>query len=204
MRKTIARTPPSRASGGTTLLYWIIAAAVLAAACAGLACLCVRLRRRAAGLAQQLNDGEAMRRELRALQEINARRLQDAGSLRRALQSAQDHAAALKESMDDLRSQLRYADQRAQSAEARRIAADRDAAAANMRATLLENQLDRLQKEQAEQEQIYQDILREREDELSRLREAHRPRTRRKAEVLDQQISLDELLGGADPSRPNA
>ena len=119
------------------MLYWIIAAAVLAAACAGLACLCVRLRRQAAGLAQQLNDDEAMRRELRALQEINARRLQDAGSLRRALQSAQDHAAALKESMDDLRSQLRYADQRAQSAEARRIAADRDAAAANMRATLL-------------------------------------------------------------------
>lgn len=204
MKKTIARTPPSRASGGTTLLYWIIAAAVLAAACAGLACLCVRLRRRAAGLAQQLNDGEAMRRELRALQEINARRLQDAGSLRRALQSAQDHAAALKESMDDLRSQLRYADQRAQSAEARRIAADRDAAAANMRATLLENQLDRLQKEQAEQEQIYQDILREREDELARLRETHRPRARRKAEALDQQISLDELLGGVDSSRPNA
>ncbi len=106
--------------------------------------------------------------------------------------------------MDDLRSQLRYADQRTQSAEAHRIAADRDAAAANMRATLLENQLDRLQKEQAEQEQIYQDILREREDELARLREAHRPRARRKAEALDQQISLDELLGGADPSRPDA
>ena len=188
--------------GGTKLLYWIIAAAALAAACAGLIWRCARLRRQIGALEERLAGAEASRRELRALQDVNARRLQDAGSLRRALQSARARADALEDSLDDLRGQLRYAGQRAQSAEERRAAADRDAAAANLRATLLENQLDRLQREQREQGQIYQDILREREEELSRLREARRPRGRRRGDVLDRQVTLEEWLGGEDsPNR---
>ena len=69
--------------------------------------------------------------------------------------------------------------------------------AARMRADLLEGQLTQLQKEQRAQEQLYQDILRDRDDTIARFQDQHQKRrARKKAETLDQQISINDILKG--------
>ena len=79
-------------------------------------------------------------------------------------------------------------------ADARRIETEKAVAAAEMRARLLKGHCDRLQKEQLTQEQLYQDILKEREETISKLQDQPKRRPRKRNDVLDQQISLNDLL----------
>ncbi len=177
---------------------WIILSAALTAACAALAAVCARQRRLLRGQARKSDAGrESERRELRALRDENERRIRAFASLRQALDGERLRAESLEDAVAAAEAREAEANDRARRAEARRAEADRDAAAAGMRAGLLEKQVERLTREQRAQEQIYQDILREREEELDRLRESVKRRQRRRSEVLDQQITLDDWLRAA-------
>ena len=66
-----------------------------------------------------------------------------------------------------------------------------------MRIELLERQIERSQQEFLSSERLYQNILQEQEQTIARLQDQQKRRARRKPEVLEQQISINDLLDDA-------
>ena len=66
-----------------------------------------------------------------------------------------------------------------------------------MRVELLERQIERSQQEFLSSERLYQNILQEQEQTITRLQDQQKRRARRKPEVLEQQISIKDLLDDA-------
>ena len=183
--------------GGRNLYAWMTIAAVLAFACAVLAVQYIRLNKRLQQQDARNADVEALRREIRVVRSEDVRRRREIASLRRALEDEQENSDALAQDLEYAEEKLREAVRLAEQADARRIRTEKDVSAHCMRADLLEKQIAQLNQEQINQEKLYQDILRERDAQIARLQESQPKRkARRKADVLEDQISLDELFGG--------
>jgi len=179
------------------LYAWMIIAAVLALACAVLAVQYISLNRRLQQQDAQAADVEALRREIRAVRGEDVRRRREIASLRRALEEEQENSDALAQDLEYAEDKLREAVRLAEQADARRIRTEKDVSAHRMRADLLEKQIAQLNQEQINQEKLYQDILKERDAQIARLQDNQpKRRARRKPDVLDQQVTLDELFGG--------
>ena len=174
--------------------YWIIAAVLLALTVAALLVVCARQRRQIDAQRVRQNDAETLQREQYALRDENVRLRRENAALHRALEAEQGRSDRLEDALHDQRIRTEEAVQRADRADARRIETEKAVAAAEMRARLLEGHCDRLQKEQLTQEQLYQDILKEREETISKLQDQPKRRPRKRNDVLDQQISLNDLL----------
>lgn len=176
---------------------WIIISAVLLIACAALTAGCAKLR----GLLreQKVNDetAEMLERENKRLRNENARRQRECATLRRALEAEQDHGDRLHQALDAQTEIARQAQQQAENADAKRVAAEKDIYAGRMRIDLLEREIDQMQKEQLAQEQLYQDIFRDHQETIAKLQDQQKRRTRKKPDVLDQQITLSDILKGA-------
>ena len=134
--------------------------------------------------------------ELQFLREENVRQRREAASIERALNAQQQRTEDLLDELDEMDRALERAQQRIRNAEARMSDAEKDVFASRMRVGQLEKQLEKARREQLNQDRIYQDILRERDDTIARLQEAQpRRRTKKKIDVLDQQITLNDILG---------
>lgn len=175
----------------------MIVAAVLAAVCAVLAANCVRLNRSLQQQDAQASEAEELRREIRAVRGEDVRRRREIAVLRRALEDEQENSDALAQDLEYAEEQLREAVRLAEQADARRILAEKDVSAQRMRNDLLEKKIDQLNREQFNQEKLYQDILKERDAQIARLQDGQpKRRSRKKPDVLDDQVSLDDLIGG--------
>lgn len=174
--------------------YWMIATALLALLAVVLLAVCARQRRQIEARRAQQSDADALRREQYAPRNENLRLRGENVAIHRALEAEQDHGDHLQDALEVQQTRTEEALRRADRADARRIEAEKSAAAAGMRARLLESQCDQLQKEQLAQERLYQDILKEREETIARLQDQQKRRPRKRNDVLDQQISLNDLL----------
>lgn len=183
--------------GETALNIWMIAAAVLAVACAVLAAVCIQKNNRLKISEEQAVDAEELRREIRVVRGEDVLRRREIAALHRALDDEQDRSDAILQELENVYEQARAAHARAEQAEARRIRAEKEVYAIRMRTDLLEKQISQLNQELSNQEKLYQDILRERDNQIARLQEGQsKRRVRKKPDVLDQQVSLEDLLGG--------
>lgn len=175
----------------------MIAAILLALTAVVLTAVCIRQHRELEDVRARQEDAESFRQDAAVLRGENARWRRENAVLHRALQNEQAHSDDLERALADQQHCIEDAERRADQANARRIEAERAVSAARMRADLLEGQLTQLQKEQRAQEQLYQDILRDRDDTIARFQDQHQKRrARKKAETLDQQISISDILKG--------
>ena len=178
--------------------YWIIVSAALALACIALIIINRQQRGELLQRREQELDTDELRRQTSRIRSDNARRRREIAALHRALEAEQDHSDALECALEELRTRISDAEQRAEQADARRIGLEKEIAAGRMRAGLLEQQLRQAMEEQNAQEQLYQDIIRERDETIVRLQDAQPKRKpRKKPEILGQQITLGEILKGA-------
>ena len=160
-----------------------------------------RWRARLNDMEQRVQTAEA--RQMRVSEDLR-RRTRDIARLRSRLRQEQDRSDRFEE-MSQLKDARCYAlEQRLAEAERLRVEADKGAEAARMRENLLERQRASLKREnslmlseQQEQERVYQDIIRDRDETIQRLM-GDRQRRSRKHSVLDNQVTLDEILPGAD------
>lgn len=177
--------------------FWMIAAILLALAAAVLAVVCIRQHGKLEAARAQQENAESFRRDAAVLRGENARWRRENAALHRALENEQAYSDDMERALADQQRCIEEAERRADQANARRIEAERAVSAGRMRADLLEGQLTQLQKEQRAQEQLYQDILRDRDDVIARLQDQHQKRrARKKAEALDQQITISDILKG--------
>lgn len=176
----------------------MIVSAVLALAAAGLAGLCHQQRNELLRQKEQEADAEALRQEVKRIRNDNARRRREIAALHRALEAEQEHSDDLELALEEQRERTLQAEKGIEQADARRIETEKEASAGRMRAGLLERQLKEAHEEQLAQEQLYQDIIRERDETIAKLQEGQQKRRpRRKPGVLDQQITLNDILKGA-------
>lgn len=150
-----------------------------------------RLNQRRADLAEL----ESIRDELyeSRFEELRCKRENDA--LLRALDHEECYADDLERELDAMQAQINDAHRCADIEEARRIAAEKAVAAGQMKVALLEKQVQALEEQQLAQERLYQDILREREETIHRLQDSQpKRRARKKFDMLEQQISIVDLL----------
>lgn len=175
----------------------MIAAILLAPTTAVLAAVCIRQRNHLAQARMRQEDADAFRREAAVLRGENARWRRENAALHRALQAEQAHADDVERALIHAQRLADDAGRRADQANIRRIDAERAISAGKMRTDLLEKQLTQLQREQRAQEQLYQDILRDRDDTIARLQDQHQKRrSRKKGEALEQQITINDILKG--------
>lgn len=176
---------------------WIIAAAALAALCGFLIARGARLKNQLQSRDSGAQELDVLRQELYAARCGEARRRRENAAIHRALQAEQRRNDELQQALDLQADQLAGAERRASEEEARRIAAEKSVSAVQMKVGLLEKQIETLEREQLAQEELYQDILRDREETIDRLQESHaRRKIRRRPDILDQQISFNDLLKG--------
>ena len=176
---------------------WMIVSIVLAAVCAALIVYCVQQQSRLKGQEEQQESLEAARQEVLNVRSDDVRRRREIAALHRALENEQEHSEHLERELDELYFRLEDAQKRQEQAEARRIRAEKEVYAGRMRSDLLEKQIEQLRQEQLNQEKLYQDILSERESQIAQLQEGQaKRRVRKKSEVLDQQVTLNDILGG--------
>lgn len=143
---------------------------------------------------EQQTDAGAFEREMDRLRSDNLRRRRETASLQRALEQEQDRSDAFEDALRQCEGRLRDAEDRLNTEERKRIAAEKEVYAGQMRAGLLERQLRQAVEEQTAQEQLYQDILKEREETIAKLQEQQRHRPRKKNVILDQQVTLSDIL----------
>lgn len=176
--------------------YWIIISVLLAMAAVFVTVVYRQQRRQLLQMKERESDVGTFEREVDRLRADNLRRRREAASMQRALEQEQDRSDAFEDALRQCEDRLRDAENRLDAAERRRIQAEKEASAGQMRAGLLEKQLKQALAEQSAQEQLYQDILKEREETIAKLQEQQRPRSRKKAAVLDQQVTLNDILKG--------
>lgn len=183
--------------GGRALNYWMIAAIALAVGCAALLAALIRANARVSLQEAQRNDNDALRQELNNLRGEVARRRREAAGLHHALEEERKYSDALDRDIDELEMLLSQSKSRIDAADAQRIETEKQVHAGRMRIGLLERQVSELQNGQLAQEQMYRDILREKEEIIAKLQKTQsKQRPKRKNDVLDQQITLSDILGG--------
>lgn len=179
--------------GGRYVNYWMIAAAVLAVILLTETVFWLRARaahRRA--LAQLQQESEQLRGE-----NISLRR--EVAARERDVEAEQAHSDSLAVEIEQLQDELAQFADRVQRAEARRTDAEKEMFATRMRIDQLQQQLHQSHTEQINQEKLYQDIISERDRTISTLQDKlHKRRKKKKEDVLDRQITLDDILNGAD------
>ena len=158
----------------------MIAAILLALTTAVLTVICIRQRYHLAQARSLQDDADSFRREAAVLRGENARWRRESAALHRALQAEQAHADDMERARIHAQHLADDAERRADQANRRRIDAERAISAGKMRNDLLEKQLTQLQREQRAQEQLYQDILRDRDDTIARLQVQQQKRRNRK------------------------
>lgn len=177
------------------MLDWMMIVIMLGAGCAVLSVLCLRMRSR---LSVQGRDEEAfarMEEQIRSLRGGEARLRREISGLRRALKAEREDNDWLERELEAACKRANTAELRASQAEARGMAAEKEASAGKMRGGILEKELAELEQAMRNQELMYQDILKEREQAMAALMEKQRSRSRKRPGALDQQITLEELLG---------
>lgn len=183
--------------GGNTVNYWMIVSVALALICAG-TCI-VYIQQRKELLLRKEHDGipEQLRQEMDHYRRENVTLRRETAALYRALEDEQNYADDLEQELDEQYARLVHAEQRAERAEARRTDAEKEIYAGRMRSDLLERQLKELQDNQLAQEQLYQDIIRERDLTIAKLQESQPKRkpNKKKPDILDQQVTLEDLIG---------
>lgn len=179
------------------LNIWTIAAIVFAVLCGLLAAAAARMNRQLRQQESDVQEQEELRRELQAARHDEMRRRRENGALHRALEAERRYSAELEQALNLQTEQVAEAERLADIAEKRRIAAEKDLSANQMKIRLLERQIDELEAGQLTQDQIYQELLRDHEMTIAHLQDQQKRRTsRRKSDILDQQISLNDLLKG--------
>lgn len=176
--------------------YWMIVSVLLALVCAG-TCI-VYIQQRKELLLRKEHDGEPeqLRQEIDHYRRENVSLRRETAALYRALEDEQKYSDELDREFDEQYERLVHAEQRAERAEARRTEAEKEIYAGRMRANLLERQLKELQDNQLAQEQLYQDIIRERDLTIAKLQESQpKRRPKKKPDILEQQVTLEDLLG---------
>ena len=94
-----------------------------------------------------------------------------------------------------MKEELQRAADRVAQAENRRTVAEKEIFASRMRLDQFQQQLKQAHDEQRAQEQLYQDIIYDRDQTITQLQEKlHKRSKKKKPEILDQQITLDDLL----------
>lgn len=178
------------------MIYWIIAAALLALGCAVVGARCVRQRRM---LAERDAENERLRIEADGIRRENVDMRREIAALCRDVEEEQRYSDQLNEELDAQFQRLLDAEQRAERAEMRRTDAEKEIYAGRMRAEQLQQQLRQAHDEQLAQEQLYQDIIRERDQTIAALQDRlHKRHKKKKTEVLDRQITLDDILSGGN------
>ena len=173
---------------------WIAAAALAASACMIVLAVCIRQRKQ---MARTDADVQQLRIELEGIRRENIDFRREIAALNRDIEEEQRYSDRLSEELDNQYRLLLEAEQRVERAESRRTDAEKEIYAGRMRAEQLQQQLRQAHMEQMSQEQLYQDIIRDRDLTIAKLQEkGRRHRLKKKKEVLDQQISFDDLLGG--------
>ena len=174
---------------------WMIATGVLAAVLTALLCVCLYLINR-------LRESRSGAVELTSLQQALYSARSECVRCRRELDEAYDdleeeqaRSVSFESAYFNQLALTEQALQRVQAEEARRIEAEKSVYAGRMRIGLLEKEVATLQSEQTAQELLYQDILREHEETIARMQEPAKRRTKKKPEIFDQQITLNDLLG---------
>ena len=174
---------------------WMIATSVLAAVLIVLLCVCLYLISR-------LRESRSGADELTSLQQALYSARSECVRCRRELDEAYDdleeeqaRSVSFESAYFNQLALTEQALQRVQVEEARRIEAEKSVYAGRMRIGLLEKEVATLQSEQTAQELLYQDILREHEETIARMQEPAKRRTKKKPEIFDQQITLNDLLG---------
>ncbi|MBQ8088724.1 MAG: hypothetical protein IJ074_02675 [Clostridia bacterium] len=186
---------------------WMIISTILLLACAVLAVLWLREQRDKQFHIQQLyNDIRALERSVSRLKNDQARRGQELALLRRELELERERGDSLVTESGDRTALYQEAVERAQSEEKRRIEAERGISAMKMREELLEKQRVELKRqkeellvEQNEQARVFQEILHDQEETIARLQGAQ-AKKKRKPAVLEQQVTLDEVLDAPNPN----
>lgn len=177
------------------MIYWTIAVSVLGVGCIALGIACGWMRAQLHFLDRRDGEAEELRRELDTARggELQFRR--ESAGLRRALEAADARQADAEQELAAWQQRALEAEARAERAESRRIAAEKDVYAGRMRADMLEKEIGELELAMENQERMYQDILRERDRTLAQLQQdAPKRRPRKKPDVLDEQITLNDIL----------
>lgn len=175
--------------GGRIVNYWMIASMVLAlafiAACIMLLCQWKRMR-------AEREQSQAEAEHLRA-ENIDLRR--ELSALEREFEEEQQYSDSLNEEIDAQKEELQRAAERVTQAEIRRTDAEKEIYAGRMRLDQLQQQLKQSHEEQRAQEQLYQDIIHDRDQTITQLQDKlHKRSRKKKPEILDQQITLDDIL----------
>lgn len=178
------------------MTVWIILAALLAALSVGLAVACVRLNRQLKQRESELLQRAQTDDELHRLRMDDVRRRREIAALNRRLEDAFAESDRLDAQLSELQRRAEAAEARARQADKRRIAAEKDVSAGEMKTRLLEKQYAELEQNQLAQEQLYQDILHEKEALIEQLQAPPKRRGHKKTDVLDRQITLSDLLKG--------
>lgn len=174
--------------------YWILTAALTALACIAAVVLCIHSRKR---LKQQEAEIQQLQIEKDGICRENVELRREIAGLCRDLEEEQLYSDQLNQDLDDQYQLLLDTQERAERAEARRTDAEKEIYAGRMRAEQLQQQLKQSHEEQNNQERLYQDIIRDRDRTISELQDKlHKRRKKKKPEVIDRQITLDDLLGG--------
>ncbi len=174
------------------MLYWILAATGLICAIAvGIA---IWQRRRIGQYEARDAECEQIRIDIEGIRRENIDLRREIAALNRDLDEEQAYSDSLAEEIDHQQAQLQHAMQRAENAETRRTDAEKEIYAGRMRISQLEQQLKQAYKEQANQEQLYQDIIRDRDQTIQKLQENSPKRRKKKPDILDQQITLDDIM----------
>lgn len=168
---------------------WMIASIALAAAfIAASVYLLIKRKRMRAERMQHQQEIEQLRGE-----NIGFRR--EIGALERELDAEQRYSDSLKQEIEDQKEELLRAAERVSNAESRRTDAEKEIFASRMRLDQLQQQLKQAHEEQRAQEHLYQDIIYDRDQTITQLQEKlHKRSRKKKPEILDQQITLDDLL----------
>lgn len=176
--------------------YWVIVSALLALVCAGTCIVYIQQRKELLTRKEHDSEAELLRQECESIRRENVSLRREIAALCRDIENEQDYSADLEAELDAQDKRLADEMERADRAEARRTEAEKEIYASRMRAEQLAQQLKQSHQEQLAQEQLYQDIIRERDLTIAKLQESpQKRRTKKKVEVLEQQITLEDLLG---------
>lgn len=176
--------------------YWIAAAVLMALACIAALAVCIRQRKQ---IQQNDADLQQLRIELDGIRRENIDFRREIAALNRDIEEEQRYSDRLTEELDNQYRLLMDAEERVTRAENRRTDAEKEIYAGRMRAEQLQQQLRQAHLEQMTQEQLYQDIIRDRDATIAQLQERSvKLRPKKKKDVLDQQITLDDILGGGN------
>lgn len=175
--------------------YWIIVSAILGLICVGTCIVYIQQRRELLMRRERDSESEQIRQENEGVRRENVSLRREIAALCRDVEEEQRYSGELEAELDAQDERISHAEERADRAEARRTEAEKEIYASRMRAEQLAQQLKQCHQEQLAQEQLYQDIIRERDLTIAKLQEnPQKRRTKKKVEVLDQQITLDDLF----------